>query len=383
VLRTRGQMPLRIETEYDLPGNACLLFEGYTGRVEAIRRVSASATYPSSEWRDYEVQCVGKWQRLQESFFWFRPDWTDSKNSPTPFPDPTVSQPWRVTDIIRTVLNQIGFLDSQIDVFDDPIYLFANPEIGYEGLVTPTPGTNVHDFLISLARDYLNAYLLWDMNAGQYGMWRLLRPPDGTEPILANFVTAPPDEPLRQVHKAVSYGINTYPILGPHAFATYTVPPEGNLLTVTGATQDTKGGPVRLMQTFFNRDSFTIPGYPPANPDGLDYLGRLVNIAYTDPTLTLQSAVDWVGRRVFNLACRGQKYARFTAELVLAAPGDSVYTHRHRRPLRIGDAVTLDGDRWIVRSCNPAYRKDHLQMAEYELQFFRPALEPEVEWAWH
>jgi hypothetical protein len=94
-----------------------------------------------------------------------------------------------------------------------------------------------------------------------------------------------------------------------------------------------------------------------------------VDLQLTDPNF-----VRFVGRRIFNLACRGRKFCHFTSHLALVAPPDPLYTVHTHRSLRVGDMVTLDGDRWMVHGCSPHYEKDWEQLADYELELFRSDL---------
>jgi hypothetical protein len=375
VLATRALIPTRIETTWDPADQTkkVVLFEGYSGRAEADLRGRNGATYPSPNWRDYQVPLIGKWDRLTSEFFWLRTDYSDAHRSPSGQPAGVAGQvSWLITDIIQLLLVQHGFAESQVDVPADTMRIFG-PDGSLEHSYVVKPGTRVQEYLEQLARDYLNAFLIWDANAGALGMWRLVRPPTGTETAVWNFTSTPAGGTKLQ-HLSRSYAASTSPILGPWPYTTYIVPPEGNHLTVWGGYKDLPDGKgqCQLNRTLINRKSFNAPGFAVADPTSMDYLGRLKEILYVDPTLVSQQAVDFIARRVYEFACRGRKYARFTAEYVLFAPAEpSIYTTRTKRPLRIGDVVMVDGARATIRSVQLGIRKDSVQLGHYEVEFFR------------
>jgi len=185
---------------------------------------------------------------------------------------------------------------------------------------------------------------------------------------------------------AASYGTTTvmgtpvqeYPIL--NRYDTYVVPPEGNVLTVIGATVRSGAGfEQKLSIPFINLTSFNSPDHPAtANSADIDYLGRKVAIEWVDNTLTTAAAISFIGRRIYNLACKGRKYAEFVAEHALVAPttellanGTPAYTTRPRRPLLPGDTIYINADPYVVEGVNPAWRKDTIQFAHIEAFGFR------------
>lgn len=374
-LRARGGASVRIETAYDAPGvNKSVLFEGYLGRITATRKGKRGNVYPSPEWRLLECELVGKWDRLADRFFYFRPDFSNAADSPSG-PSGNDVEAWKVTDVVRFVLNSQGFPDSQINISDNPIRLFKTAPNSVD-LLHPAPGTSIVEYLQILLRDYLNAWLVWDANAGAAGQWRVISPPTGTEPVVWAFVTTGAASGKLQ-YQARSYGANVSPILEPGPLQTWIVRPEGNVLTVSGGYVTVPGGgQVRVQRTLYNPTSWNSPTHTTADTDDLDYIGRIVPIEYVDVSITDQLACDFLARRIFDLACRGEKRAEFTAELVLidaAALEPTVYTTRLRRPLRAGDTVTIDGERWIIESANPAWESDLVQLCHYEARLFRPA----------
>lgn len=377
ILQTRGMMSARIDTTYDALDvtKKSVLFEGYVGRADSRLRGKYGATYPSANWHDVDVSMMGKWARMRDTFFMDVQSFADDRTCPRgPDPGATSLQPWRITDIIRFCIRHAGWGDDQIDVFDDPLRLFPmkNEQSGQYYL--PAPGTTYGDYILELART-LNAFFVWDANAGSAGMWRLLRPPDGTETPLWNFVTTPSGPgtlPNLSASYTAGFGANTSPILGVGPLQTYIVPPEATQVTVFGGPRgDSKDSSDRFQQVAVNRQAYNAPGFSLADPTSLDYTGRCIPLVYTDMTLRSQGATDFICRRLFELACRGRKLAQWTSELCLVSPTDSVYSTHTKRPLRTGDTITLNGARWIVHSCNPQVKRDAIMLQHVEAELFR------------
>lgn len=378
-LRTRGRVAVRVETTYLadglIPAGNSVLFEGYSGRITAKLMGKRGQVYPSPDWHTLNAELSGKWDRLADRFFSCRQYFDDDAESPSGRTG-KLKRPWKVTDVIAVTLNQFGIPDSQLDVFSSDVRLFAPNAQQAEGILVIPPGTPVLDYLTRIARDYLNARLCFDPNAGAAGMWRLLQAPGALDPILWNFVTYQYYAPIggRLPHLSASYPANTSPILDPPGeLRTYVVPPEGNVLIVSGGTD---GGTSRLSRTIINPASWNGPTHgSAADVSNLDYLGRRLEVAYTDVTLTTQAAVDFIARRLYDLALRGEKWAMFEAELALpnvSAVEPSIYTVRKRRPLRAGDSITINGDRWVLHDVALKFTESHAQRAEYTAQLFRP-----------
>lgn len=398
-LRSRGRVSVRVETPIGSdPNKRSIVWEGYTGKVTALRKGKAGEVYPHEQWRQLDIDGVGKWDRFQNRFFYHRMNFGSEDGFPFS-PNTTTKRPCKITDIIRYCLWLEGYKDDQLDIFDDPQRLLVGEHSSIENLSVP-PGTPILPYCKALARDWINAYLYYDANAllpgsANQGVWRLLRPPTGTETPVWHFVSSAPTGSgvrLRHLPRAYSaagpYPSNVSPIYGD--FRSYVVPPEGNVLTVSGGVpNDGKNGEVQIKETFFNAKSWNAPTHSYADETDIDYLGRIMPIEYVDisigagmPVERARAAIRFVGLRVFNLACRGQKWFDFESVYVLlnaAQIEPTVYTsptYTHR-PLRPGDVVTIDGRTVIIHSCQPTIKKDVLQMAHYEAILFRP----EVTWS--
>jgi hypothetical protein len=87
--------------------------------------------------------------------------------------------------------------------------------------------------------------------------------------------------------------------------------------------------------------------------------------------LGTQHLVDVFCRRIYDQACHGTKVVPFIAPLALVVdPNDGFQVNP--RPLRYYDPVTITDNgavsQWLVRNCNPIYKKDSVQYASYELE---------------
>lgn len=387
-LRSRGKASVRIATTYDEAGTesaeTSIIFEGYTGRATAMLKGRDAAVYPSDDWRRLEIECEGKWHRLTEKFFHNRIPFDDDSTSPdgalnTPGGE---TKPWKITTIIRHLLQISGFDEDQLDIPDLDLRLFLRIDQKPDGIYFLQPGISVAAFLTMLCRDYINGFLYWEPNAGTKGMWRLKQPPDGTETPVWTFTLDRPTG-TKLAHMAVAYGSSTSPILGPperFPFESWVVAPEGNCLTVSGGWDQKTGE--RFQQSIVNEESFNAPLHPAtADVTNLDHISSgVVPIEYVDTTLDSQQAVDYIARRVFNLACRGRKFLRFTAEYVLVDRADvepTIFTTHPVTPLRPGDIVRVtdqDGNHvtHILHQCSPSFENQGVMLATYELELFRP-----------
>jgi hypothetical protein len=385
LLLTRGKMPVKVETTYDDSGKTSILYEGYVGRAQATLRGKAGRVYPSPNWHDYLVTCLPKADRLRDTFFTsLKVFWADTTSPTGGDPNATSYQAWKVTDVIHQCLLDAGWTESQLDIPDNPLRLFPLGGANGAHYYAPAVGTNYADYAQRIARDYLNQYLLWDANAGTNGKWRLMTPPQNSSSPVWNFVTTPAP-PGRLSNRSESYGTKTSPILNVEEgtpFQSHIIPAEANLVIVLGGPKGQgKDSGVRFQQFAPNRASWDAPGWSQADPSSLDYLGRCVPYIYADMTLRSQAAVNFVTRRIFEIACRGRKFVEFTAPLVLIDvstekdwQGNSVYSTHTHRPLRFGDLVTVDGTPFIVHGCNPNFTKSHHQLAHYECELWRAGL---------
>jgi hypothetical protein len=374
-LRTLGKSSIKVSTTTPGGGTACL-FEGYTGRVTGTLKGKAGKVYPSPNWRHLSCELIGKFDRLAGRFFNQRFDFSNAQWSPSGSTS-NLPEAWKVADILRFVLSTEGFADSQLDIPDDPLRLpTRGSSLVTPDLYSPPPGTEIGPYLTGLARDYLNRYLIWCGNAGTAGMWRLLSPPDTNTVPLWTFKTGLPVGAPKLGYRSEAYGASTSPIVtgslgGP--FRSRPVPAEANCVSVTGLNDK---GDARITISLFNPNSWNSPTHSSATAvDNLDWLpGGVRPIEYVDAGLQGRSAILFVARRLFDLSARGRRLCEFHAPLALIdahAAEPTIYSAGVRRPLRAGDLVYIDSDKWIIHSANPVYHSDLAQMCFYEAELFR------------
>lgn len=406
-LNGRGRFRERIEVQYD-PLNPALratLFDGYVMRPDAERKGKSGRTFPSPEWRRYNLVAMGMWMRLAETRITFRMDFSDAREGPegaTAPGSPGIGgevQPWKVTDIVRSILLWAGYDSSYVDIPDFPVRLF--PAAGGDSTAWVfMPLASPADIVLKLMREYLGWYLVWDGNAGTDGMWRALAPNLPPYTNLAQFYFEQPGVGL--AHHPGTYGSVNWvgSIAGPvsafirsGSWRSNVRPPEANCVFVTGTGEllPAQQGQKRIEQWLVNLASAdfltdgtgavvqtafpTLPGGAP-NPD---YIGHIVPIFLVDPTLQGSEndpyyAVNRVARRLYYVACHATKLASFDAPLCLVwDPRDPMQTRP--RPLRYYDAILIEGTQWLVRNCNPHYVKDGHQWMHLEVEAPRSLIE--------
>jgi hypothetical protein len=372
VLRNRGHIPIKIETEYNADHDRCVLFDGFIQRATGTRMTGTKTgrVYPSAEYRRNELQCVGKWLTLSEAHAPKRFKWIDPQSSGQ-------NLAYKVTDIIRTLLVSV-LPTAQVDVPDKPtryINLNDSTALMFE------PGNEIGQYCNDLAHDFLGGWLTYDANAGDDGMWRLKFPKTAPFNPLAIFeIDGPGDGKLAFVDGA-------YPTLAewPDAvrlpirkktWSEYVEPPEGNIVVVHGFDASVADENKIITNVAVNVESYNFlnlgTGHP-YYPDGSspDFLGRFKPIYVFDPTYGSQDIVDFVCRRVYDAACHAVKYISCEAPLGLVTDPDDAY-QRCPRPLAFYDPVKLrlmDGtlEDWLILNVSPSYRKDHVQMARYDI----------------
>lgn len=398
ILGVRSSIRTRIETEYD-PAHTNLrsvLFDGYLQKAVGNRKGVHGSVYPSPFWRDWECSFVGMWMRLQRSLTMFRLDL--QQQDPNVGPDADgLPQPLKVTDICRALLGYAGFSAAQIDVPDSPIRFYpGGTENGNSLMIDPL--SNVAEAVVKFLKEYLGWYLIWDGNAGTSGgMWRA-RPPvpvQGPYVNLANF-TLDRQGAGKLATASESYNGNTagldwvgsmssiptVPIMK-GTFHPYVLPPEGNAVCVTATGQYLPNGDGQFQVTNWvcnpkSYDFFTQNDGTPiitSDPNHPDYLGYFAPIVVVNLGLGVgtegQHNVDVFARRIYDESCHAIKMAPFVGPLCLVVdPNDAHQVNP--RPLRYYDPVTITeggvASQFLVRNCNPAYKKDGKQMAYYELE---------------
>lgn len=381
-LNRRGRVSYRLETEYDPanPNKRSVLSEGFLIRSPGRRKMrktteglagTRARAYPAKKWREYAGAGVGMWIRLNEKVAWqvFRF-----------FQDPDAPElPWKITDIVRRMINYAGYPLDMIDVPDNPMRLWT----GNQDYLALTPMQPIGQFCVDLLKNYLGWFLVWDANAGTRGKWRAVAPSVAPYQPLARFYTQQVTTG-RLAHSAGAYNntnagywsengsVNAFIQGG--TLETWVKPPEANAILVIGGggqeLNDKRGNSI-FAQWLINRDGLNFFSDYTPDPNHPDWIGELVPLVYVDQGISSQPAANFFCRRLYDIATHGIKMARFAAPLVLITES-SDSQQRNPRPLRYYDPVEITDDRitetWLIRNCNPNIGKSAHQMALYECE---------------
>jgi hypothetical protein len=377
-LQKSGQ-PVKIETTYDVGGtNKSTLFQGYIQTASSSQMRGDKSGYAGEDWRRYDVECAGEWQRLQEAMSPFKFTWFDK----------AANLPYKVTDVIRDLLLTC-YPQDMVDVPDleTRLWSFDNNAFVLE------PGASIGDAAFSIAQQYLGAYLIFDENAGTVGKWRMLQQKQPPYNILAKFYIEHPGTG-KLPHVSASYGSSTsgsqtilHTYIKRDSDRYWVERAEGNLViviggtgaaSITGQSSSIAQGVENTMltQIAVNVDSYNFLGLSPGDPgypDGtdIDYIGRCIPIVVRDRTLTTQFGVDFIARRTYDYAAHARERFSFIAPMLLVTDSTDAEQTRPRK-LTYYDPVQVqqqDGSfvTYLVLSCSPAYTKDGFQFARYEL----------------
>lgn len=403
LLSNRARIHTVVETQYD-PAHTdrrSVLFEGYIDRSDGLRKGAvtreglsaqgAVRVWPSPDWKGYTCTLNGMWRKGREKLTFFRLPLMGDPEAPDP-ENPGGLLPFKVTDICRKLISCMGFAYNQIDVPDSPIRFWPSGDGSGEDLLID-PLSEILEIVAGFLHDYLGWSLLWDGNAangGARGMMRARPPAFAPYVNLAHFTL---DRPAgtKFMHRPETYGSTNWvgsesPDDGPvttwirrRTLRTYTKAPEATAVIVTGTGNilPNNAGQYQRSNWAWNPKSFDffrdadgnlVHSADQTNPD---YMGEFIPAAIVNTSLPTQAAVDALTRRVYDQGCRAVKMAPFEAPLVLVWDWNDPYQIAPR-PLRYYDPVQIRYDgvdtQFLVRSCNPHYNKDHVQMAYYELE---------------
>lgn len=368
-LRSRDKIPFQVQVNLDTPlgtQNSIILFRGYTSRTRGRRKATQIRygsggfyTYPNPNWHEYSLRGLGMFERLQEQHTYRHISFgTDGNAAPNEDGD---IPPWKVTDVIRYLLTQIGFPDSMISIPDLPYRLWSGDKDGKP--YTVNPNAQVSTVIAELCKDYLGGWLWFDANMGTLGTWRLGTAPQYPYTYLAGFYTSPPVSSSSLPHLSGAYPqFTNLPTTFLQADEPYVIAPEYNGIIVLGDTADTNVGAGNTVHTQW---AANLKSYGTlADSTSEDYRGRPITLVIGDPTLIDQKSVDWECRRAFDYICHGRRMREGVGPLMFVKDAQ----FGHYRPLTYYDPVQIDGDPYFVISCNPDYNKDEVQMAHYEFQ---------------
>lgn len=380
-LSVRGETTIRIETTYDAADptkRSCL----FAGRLQGPERRpfpprqdhSPSDVYPSPYWARYVGQACGMWSRLEESRIGF------SVNVSVDPSDPQ-GRPYKATDIVRAAFGWAGYSDSEIDVPDLDVRMYA--ALNDDALIYDA-ATSVMQVLADIVYQHLGGYIIYDPNAGATGMWRMMLNKRAPYTPLWQFLTVNPHVAGKDPLFPGALGAQVSPILTYHgkpSLRTRTIRPRANFVLVSTTTDVTPtfDGRNQTQNWMANPKSFDCfadaQGHAihSADPTSPDYIGHIVPIYIVNTSLagadaaTSANAVNVTLRRAYETHCFAKQMAWFVAPLALVT--DTSDTHQTQpRPLRYYDPVLIDSDVWLVRSCNPDYERDGFQYALYECE---------------
>lgn len=379
-LKVRGELKTQIETEYDSsdPSKRSVLMRCYVQEPQGVRKGRGASGY-GSKLSSYSLNAVGMWQRLAEALSTVRYNWNDT--------DPLTvgtgaERPWKVTDAVRTMLGW-EFPSSMIDVPDLPLRFWSNP--ANDTFIEPL--ANIGDIVLNYVRQWLGMRLVFDENAGPYGMWRVRYANRAPYNNVCHFVTDSASAGSGKLQMMLgAYGVDGTdgkPIIPVQAgtLTRWKRRLEFNKLvvTTTGLIAGDDGTRGKAVQVFYNYKSYNFADLPDGDPNlpdpsHPDYCTRVIPAYIVDPTIggsnsgdPLYNVVNWVGRRAMAIAGNTKTGLKFRAALPLVTETDDALSVTPRIPLYY-DGCTVDGEQFLIRTCNPRYTKDKVQMADWELE---------------
>lgn len=343
-------------------------------RNAGVSGTGAAVAFPSPSWHRFHVQAVGQWARLKgkrvenAEAFQFANDLADPRGIEKDADGNPLG--WKVSDIVKYLFVKCGVPTSEQDFPDSPLRIFPG-EGGDASKLTLTVGKTYWETIVHFARLWLDWLLFFDPNAGSTGrgLWRAKEMPVAPFDPLWSFVEGPAAGHTYSVHPGAYLERETFIAKG--TFTPRVAPPAGNRVVVTGGpVAKTSEGSAGYLQRYDlnNPISYNFnPDIPTADPDHPDYLGVEETVYYEDPNLGSKDAVIFIAYRIFNAVAHAQKWAEWVSPLVLMNdPDDALLIGGQRRPLRVGDVVAVNGVPCLLRSVNPAYDSDRVQLAHYE-----------------
>ncbi|AIE83538.1 hypothetical protein [Fimbriimonas ginsengisoli] len=406
LLRNRSTIAYSLEYEYPGvdwtdPSNAwkrSILSRGYTTSIVQTQKGSDHPTvdangdpyvdprhdYPSPDWRGFQIEAAGEWQRaksvLAPYLHDFSVSWENSTDTPT-------GDPEKATTALKRIAGWLGFTDRQIDIPDLPIRLWA----GSEGFIV-TPGQDILELGNRIARDYLLGWLYYDWNSatpdmgGDPANWDVMirfGQPPSTITNLAYFDKRPMASALTGLIFG-GHALNDFvPGVGPSGetmvgapiyklWREERIPPEFNKLVVQGTAPGETGqnshGQATIRQTVYNFRSYNFhPGVPTADITSPDWLPYPKEAKIIDPTISTGRAIGFIAHHAMNYAGTGRIRRAWVAPMVSVTDPNDPFQKRPRR-LRYYDPVMLLGEQYFIRSCTPYSRKDGVILARYEAE---------------
>ena len=373
-LRTKGGTPVEISVVDDSDTLISYLHRGLLRENES-QRLSKKEGFTNS--RRYSLTISGEHDELSRAIAKNRILLVDKSY----IGDTDNAAPMKATAAIKLLFKAAGYSDAQLDIPDLPIRLWGEDQQVVE------VSTRLIEPIRQIVDEYLGGHLIFDRNAGDDGMWRVIpRRHAADYRFLARFT---PDHPGagRMIVPSTAYGTHDYgthevpvlPMFGP--VRERLEPAEANFVSVNGGSFDPAvsglSSPARNMSWAANFNSVNLLNLPDGHafapdPTSRDYLGKYVDIDVWDMSLQSQAAADWIARRVFDTACYARQYKTFTSWLEFVTDSEDTY-QTTARPLRFYDMVEVyewESDTWVpyvVVKCSPRFRKSGVMTADYTL----------------
>lgn len=389
----------------DDPRGFVVIGEGETSPSDSQRRgyqhregfgagSSDSLIYPDEAWQMWErLKILGHWRRLASKIC---EESMDFNFDPTAPPDPHGGRPpWKVTGVIQRLLLQAGVPGDEIDIPDNDLRLWQGSGLPKDAYLVQ-PGVKLFPLAVFLAVHFMGQPLIRDYNVGpdDRGMYRLLPnppgppydDPPGSANILAEFFLKRPVDTIGKLATApLAYGGPASTWIRKRSYCEKHYAPEFNdlVVTATGEVMASDKTAPKLVKHLPNPKSYNIdPAHPTADPNSPDWLGFREPVRVYDPLLQTEEAVDFWATRLFLFAGHAEDWAFWQSPFIFVNdPLDTLLNASgpRLRPLRINDLITInktgvpgEGRLAIVRSCNPGWKRDRLQLANYEAKFLEP-----------
>lgn len=383
VLRSRGSIPTRLTVRSDpdgAPSETTTIFRGYTKRVVASLKTRVLNAFNKQTFYVYNVQAVSMYQRLREQVNPYRAPLYQWGGDGASTPD--IGLPLKVTDVIRSILNNSGFPTSMSDIPDLETRFYTSG-MGYHQDIAAL--SEIGDTILTFLEEYLAHFLVFDENAGTYGKWTLVAPTVAPYTNKASFVYTPDPTSgavgpgharFTSIDQSVADGL-PIAFIKKNTLKSWVKPPETNLVIVSAYGKTTPSGvPEAYFQVFPNYVSCDF-GNGLVDATSPDYLGRLVPMYVMLPQLAsipletdssgnyVHPALNMIGRRIYDVAAHAIKTVTFEAPMLLIEHEEG---GTKKRLLRYYDPVLVNGEQFLIRNVNPTYTKDMHQYAIYECE---------------
>jgi|GEM_PF-4850287 len=358
-MMSRGEHRIRLESDVLGSGGSerIGIFAGYVRSPESVLRgVQESVAYPSAQFETLHLHAIGVWARLSEAVSPIRFDYgldfnsLDSNGRPLPF---------LVTDVLVSLFALAGFGTDQVSISPSTVRLHQSSDLS--GWILE-PQVSIGDFIVRLAREFLNSSLLFDPNLGEFGKWRLISLIPGGS--IASFTSVAPLGKLDHDINSLSAGQG---MIRKGSLVTRTIAPAANVICAygIGGAWGSHYVPTLLKQVLVNVKSFDFGAIESSDLSSVDYLGYAKPMFAYIPSCSTGDALSYSARRLYDQLCHGQSTYAWQSQLITTTdPDDVLYTGL--RVLRAGDLVAVNSQMCQITSLKVNYKKDAHQYAHYQ-----------------